>query len=174
MIRGLLILACCVLGCAVGTPRPVCPVSYTDARYQYGGNGTFYPAPNVALLARSSAGVPIGPGVDGARVDAAFDAVSKCLGMKWYACGVRAVMVAPDWAQESASYTGATQAFPCTGPLETGGKWVQATQLCSGVNQWPATIWITPDHHALKWEVERMLIRDTPSKDGGKNCWQAQ
>lgn len=172
-----LLLPILALTACVAPVKPTCPVSYTDSRYQYGGDITAYPAPDLSKLGRSPRGVPIGPGVDGYKVDAAFDSVAKCLGITWQACGVRAVRVAPDTSNDQ--WTGASR-FPCaltrqTAPLHSPLTLYTAPPeqfYCTGVNQWPATIYITPNHQALTWEVERMLTRDTPANDP-KKCWQA-
>ena len=79
-----------------------------------------------------------------------------CLGVEFQPCGVHAVMVAPDWTTHAMGVYGGTQAFPCANtPPEN---------LCSGVNQWPATIIITPDLHAYRWELVWLLTRDTPTR----------
>ena len=66
-------------------------------------------------------------------------------------CGIHAVMLAPDWFVAPGTET---QDFPCDVP---------PSQLCTGINQWPATLVVTPDLHAYKWELVRMLVKDTPT-----------
>jgi hypothetical protein len=143
-------------GCAaIGAAR--CPHSYADNRYRDTGTEiTRYVVPT--RLGRSPLGVPIGPGVDGPAVDAAFLSVSACLGQVFHPCAVHAVFIAPDWFTAPGTEA---QVFPC-----------KRGELCTGANQWPATVVMTPDMHALTWEVERMLLRDDPDKDGNRRCWQ--
>jgi hypothetical protein len=106
--------------------------------------------------------VPIGPGVDGAKVDASFTKVAKCMGVKFHPCGVKAVLIAPDWFVAPGTER---QVFPCKYPDPN-------VKLCTGVNQWPAIVYITPDMYAMDWEANRMLLRDDPSNDP-RRCWQA-
>lgn len=141
-----------------------CPASYTrDAYTQTGADLTRYVVP--ARLGKSPLGVPIGPGVDGRRVDEAFTSVARCLGITFHACAVHAVLIAPDWFVAPGVEE---QVFPCVEHPAYGGM----SSLCTGVNQQPATIFLTPDMHMLRWEVERMLFRDDPNKDGGRDCWR--
>lgn len=136
-----------------------CPVSYADSRYE--GTGRDITRYTVPSLNKSPLGIPIGPGIEGAKIDKAFIEVSECLGMKFNSCGVHAVFIAPNYITMMDEE--GTQVFPCKDPI---------SGLCTGVNQYPATIILTPDMKSLKWEVERMLLKDDPNKDGGKNCWQ--
>jgi hypothetical protein len=150
---------CAVVGFIAGLN---CPVSYTrDVYTQTGTDLTRYVVP--AHLGKSPLGVPIGPGVDGKKVDEAFTSVARCLGVKFHACAVHAVLIAPDWFVVPGVEE---QVFPCADPRPGASK------LCTGVNQQPATIFLTPDMHMLRWEVERMLLGDDPNKDGGRECWR--
>lgn len=138
-----------------------CPTTYADDRYHaMGVDITHYVVP--AHMSKSQRGVPIGPGVDGKIVDATFEQISSCLGIRFEPCAVHAVMIAPDWSV----YPGTTtQVFPCNDPRPG------ATKLCTGANQWPGTIIITPNYYALPWEIARMLLRGDPNLDP-KKCWQ--
>jgi hypothetical protein len=166
MIRALLVASLLVSsGCATALAllqNKKCPVNYADERYHATGTEiTQYAVPST--LSKSPMGIPIGPGVDGAKVDAAFKTVSKCLGVEFNPCGVHAVIIAPDWFAVPGSEE---QVFPCELPAVVNGG------LCIGANQYPATIVLTPDMKAMAWEAERMLLKDDPNKDGGRNCWQ--
>lgn len=111
-------------------------------------------------------GVPIGFGVDGDKVDESFTRVSKCLGMKFEPCAVHAVFIAPNSSLSVPDpVTGKQeQIFPCNDTRANA-------KFCTGANQWPASIILTPDMHMLDWEVARMLTRDDPNKDP-KQCWK--
>jgi len=129
-----------------------CKADYVDPRYQY-MRYTNYPLPGTT---KTPMGIPIGPGVDAQRIDDLTRLTVACMGVDFQPCGVYAVMIAPDWSEYPMSAYGGTQAFPCANtPPEN---------LCSGVNQWPATIIITPDLHAYRWELVRLLTRDTPTR----------
>jgi len=121
--------------------------SYADTRYE----PMRYTAYDVPRTTPTKRGIPVGPGVDGARVDALTAEVEACMGGKVRGCAIHAVMVAPDWR----SLNGGPQVFPCADQLD---GW------CHGINQWPATIVTTPDLHAFKWELVRMLTKSTPTR----------
>lgn len=139
-------------GCAVLSWIPSsCPESYADPAYALTGDITRFPVP---ALHRSPAGVPIGPGVNGALVDQTFKEVAACLHVPFHACAVHAVMIAPVVVQKENVFHQMEEVFPCA----------VDTRFCPGVNQYPATIIITPDHHALRWEIERLLGRTVPHR----------
>ncbi len=165
ILIGLMLLTqgCAFIPLVAGAAMDRCPTSYADQRYET-DRLTDYAVPR--KLFRSPDGVSIGPGVDGTKVDLTFQTVAKCLGRQHYACAVHAVFIAPDWTEAYDNLGDLRQVFPCKHPKSN------ISQLCTGATQWPSTIVITPDHHALGWEVERLLLMDDPTNDGGRNCWQ--
>lgn len=146
----LLIIACSECAALSWLPSP-CPVNYADPGYASVGDITRIQVP---ALHKTPLGIPVGPGVDEARVDREFDAVAACLGIMFHACGVHAVLIAPVWGLRKNVFGDLEQVFPC------GSK----SGYCSGVNQYPSTIVLTPDLHALRWEIVRMLTGENPAR----------
>lgn len=140
----------CMQGCAIFSQWfTYCPTNYTDGRYEV-MRYTNYPVP---ATHKSPRGIAVGPGVDGEEVDRLTGEVEACMGVRVHECAIHAVMLAPDWfVSPDPSHT---QVFPC--------RDTPPENLCHGVNQWPATIIITPDLHAYKWELVRLLTRTTPT-----------
>lgn len=118
-----------------------CTANYADARYET-SRVTNYPVPNTT---RSPRGIAVGPGVDPARVDALTSEVEDCLGVSIQACGIHAVIIAPDWFTINSA-----QVFPCLDGIQG---------LCAGVVQWPATIITTPNLAAFKHELIHVVTR---------------
>lgn len=153
-----LVPGCGVLVSAVGALS--CPANYRDDRYEQ-ARFTNYPVPTTH---KSKRGFAIGPGVDGDKVDAVADSLARCLGVPVHACGLHAVMVAPDWTLAPGQPLGGTQVFPCVnGPDGRYG-------LCTGINQWPATVIVTPDMAALRHELIHAITHQDHGGDAFVRC----